>query len=381
MLKNKSFLGLNVSAFLMMIGVGMIVSLLPQRIVELDGNGQSVGYLASAFAISYIILQVPIGSLADKFGFKLFIILGYLLCFFTGLCFYFSNTSTMFFLSRLLQGAGEAPIWALAPALLSVKFPNSKGRVMGWYNATIHLGLTVGPLLGVILANIWGVNTLFLFYALLCFMGVILNFLCIEKIDKGQINLKQAANFRNVIKILDNKKILISLIGISLYGAGYGIFLTTIPVFLLQDKGFSSVNIGIFFSLFYVAISFSQIIIGPLADKFGPNLFMMAGLTLAAIGIIVVPILNFYGILIALTFSSLGLGIFYLSSMTFLNETVDEALKGTISGAYYLFWGIGMFFGPPILSLVASFAGFGTSLAFYAVALFIVAIKTTMSLP
>ena len=37
-MKDKTLLGLNLSAFLMMIGVGMIVALLPQRIIELDGN-------------------------------------------------------------------------------------------------------------------------------------------------------------------------------------------------------------------------------------------------------------------------------------------------------------------------------------------------------
>jgi MFS family permease len=379
--RDKTLLGLNFSVFLMMIGVGMVVSLLPQRIVELDGEGKNVGYLASAFAIAYIILQVPIGTLADKFGFKVFIVVGYLLCFFTGLGFYFSTSSTMFFLSRLLQGAGEAPIWALAPALLSVKFPLSKGKVMGMYNAVIHLGLTIGPLLGVFLAKIWLANEIFLFYAIACFGGAILNYICIENINNQEIHLEQSINFTNIFKIISNKKSLLSLSGITLYGAGYGIFLTTIPAFLLQDKGFDSFYIGLFFSLFYIAISISQLVTGYLSDNFGSNLFMVVGLILASIGIILVPFLNFYGILITLSLASLGLGIFYLASMTSLNETVDEFLKGTVSGAYYLFWGIGMFFGPPILSMISSLLGFNSSLAIYSCSLLIIAIRMIIVLP
>ncbi|MDR3279984.1 MAG: MFS transporter [Synergistaceae bacterium] len=72
---DKTLLGLNISVFLMMIGVGMIVALLPQKIIALDGHGRNVGYLASMFAISYIVLQIPIGALADKYGFKKFLIL------------------------------------------------------------------------------------------------------------------------------------------------------------------------------------------------------------------------------------------------------------------------------------------------------------------
>ena len=40
-MKDKTLLGLNLSAFLMMIGVGKIVALLPQRIIELDSNFSS----------------------------------------------------------------------------------------------------------------------------------------------------------------------------------------------------------------------------------------------------------------------------------------------------------------------------------------------------
>ncbi|MCC5468305.1 MFS transporter [Pelosinus baikalensis] len=373
MFRDKTLLGLISAVFLMMVGVGMIVALLPQRIVDLDGNGQSVGYLASAFAISYIVLQVPIGTLSDKLGFKPFLILGYLLCFITGLSFYFSSSSIMIFLSRLLQGAGEAPIWALAPALLSLKFPLAKGKVMGIYNAVIHLGLTVGPILGVLLAKVWKANEVFLVYAILCLLGAVIIYLFVDNANKRDIKLNNSVDFNNIFKLISDRQALLALVGITLYGAGYGIFLTSIPTFLLQDKGFSSVYIGIFFSLFYVAISISQVITGSLSDKFGPNLFMIIGLILAAVGIFAVPLLDSSWILIMLTFASLGLGIFYLASMAFLNETVAESLKGTISGAYYLFWGIGMFFGPPVLSMIAQYITFKLALVAYALILIITA--------
>ena len=67
-------------------------------------------------------------------------------------------------------------------------------------------------------------------------------------------------------------------------------------------------------------------------------------------------------LLAALTLASAGLGVFYLASMIFLNETVDERLKGTISGAYYLFFGVGLCFGPPLFSLVMGMVGCANSL-------------------
>jgi MFS family permease len=379
MMRDKTLLGLNLSVFLMMIGVGMIVALLPQRIIELDGSGQNVGYLASMFAIAYIVLQVPVGTMADRFGFKLFLVIGYVLCFLTGLCFYFSNSSMTIFLSRLLQGAGEAPIWALAPALLSVKYASSKGSVMGSYNAVLHIGLTLGPILGIVLAGIWPPKSLFLLYAFACLSGAFFTCWLVDDVRPAK-KLAGSFNISGILNLTKDSNVFLALLGITLYGTGYGIFLTTMPAYLLQEKGFDATYIGVFFSLFYVAISISQVITGKLSDRFGPNIFMVFGLMLASLGLAITPFLDFIGILFMLTIASLGLGVFYLASMIFLNETVDESFKGTISGAYYLFWGIGMFFGPPALSVISSYSGYTISLTVYALLFIIVAVAMAIKI-
>ena len=345
----KTFIGLNISVFMMMLGVGMITVLLPKRIITLTGSGATVGYLASAFAISYIILQVPIGNLSDRYGFNSFLFLGYLICFITGIMYYFSNHANLYFIGRIFQGMGEAPIWALAPALLSIKYPDSKGKVIGFYNASIHIGLTIGPIIGIFLSDYLTENKPFLFYAGVCLLGAIILFLTIEKVDHDEHKKKNTINFGNILELVTSKDSLTALFGITLYGAGYGIFLTTIPSFLIINKNFNQTFVSIFFSLFYISISVSQIITGILSDKMGRKIFMISGLLTASFGITIFLELNRPLIYVALTIASLGLGIFYLSSMAFLNEVVPNSLKGTISGAYYLFWGIGFFFGPIII--------------------------------
>jgi MFS family permease len=87
-----------------MLGVGMIVAQLPQRVIDLTGSGNTVGLLASAFAFSYIIVQVPIGNLSDKVGFKVFLISGYLVCGITGLLYYYSNSANHIFVRKTNPG-------------------------------------------------------------------------------------------------------------------------------------------------------------------------------------------------------------------------------------------------------------------------------------
>lgn len=376
--RDKTLLGLISAVFCMMVGVGMIVAILPQHVVQFDGNAQLVGYIASAFAFSYILLQVPIGGLSDKLGFKPFLVIGYLLCFLAGLLFFFATSSSLIFFARLLQGAGEAPVWAMAPAMLSVKFPMDKGKVMGIYNAVMHLGLTLGPVLGIVLAKRLNEKEIFLVYSFCCLLGVLIIHLVVEPIH-GKGKIVRLFDFQSLFKLLGQRQICMSLVGITLYGAGYGFFLTTIPVFLLQEKSLSAVGIGVFFALFYAAISFSQLITGPLSDKYGRNIFMIIGLLVTAGAMIVTSALDVPLVLLSLTTASLGMGIFYLASMGYLNEFVTDSLKGTISGAYYLFWGIGMFFGPPIMTQFTMYLSFQASMIIYSFFILLVAVGMASS--
>lgn len=342
----------SLAATLLMVGVGMIVALLPQRILSFSGSLQSVGYLASFFAISYLLVQLPIGNLADRFGAKRFLFVGYLLCSVSGLVFFYGASPETLYLGRLIQGAGEAPIWALGPALLSLAYPQAKGKVIGIYNASIHAGLTFGPLLGIAFFLNNQSNTPFLLFAVLCASGGMIVMLFLpHKHSPNRQSFGHAPRLRELVKLLRFRDPLATLSGIFLYGAGYGIFISVLPASLLQSKGFDDFDIGAFFALFYLAISISQLIAGPLSDRYGRHLFMISGLAMAAVGIALFEQFTLPSIYLPLTLASFGLGIFCVSSMAHLNECVPDILKGTISGSYYLSWGVGYFLGPLLIGL------------------------------
>ncbi len=356
----KTLYGLNLSVFMIMLGVGMIMSLLPHKILALTGSNLSVSYITSAFAVSYVILQIPIGALSDRYGVKFFLVIGYILCCAAGMIYYFSDSISLIFVGRIIQGAGEAPIWALAPALLSIKFPDSKGKAMGSYNAVLHAGLMLGPILGIAVLRFWSDDMAFLFYAAVCFVGAAIIYFLVDTADSSNNFSKERISIKNIIKLASDRSILAALFGIILYGAGYGLFLTAVPAFLFSVRGCSQTFVQIVFALFYAAISLSQAITGPLSDRFGRERFMILGLAIAAFGIGIFPNLETTMISIVLTLGSLGLGIFYISSMTFLNNAAPNSLKGTISGAYYLFWGVGYFAGPLVISKISETLGSNT---------------------
>jgi MFS family permease len=69
-----------------------------------------------------------------------------------------------------------------------------------------------------------------------------------------------------------------------LYGAGYGVFVSVLPASLAATHGFGPTAVGIFFALFYAAISLSQIVAGFASDRIGRRGILVWGMILAAAG-------------------------------------------------------------------------------------------------
>jgi MFS family permease len=369
----------SLAASLLMVGVGMIVALLPQRILDFSGSLTNVGYVASVFALSYLIVQVPIGILADRLGAKPFLVLGYALCCVSGIVFFFAGSSESIFLGRFIQGAGEAPVWALGPALLSLAYPHAKGKVIGIYNASIHTGLTIGPLLGILLFPTGAGNLPFVLFAALCLSGGVTVLLFLPRAPAtSRPVVGQTPTLRQMAKLLKTPGSLLTLAGVLLYGAGYGIFISVLPASQTLSKGFDNLSIGVFFALFYVAISVSQLIVGPLSDRHGRHAYMISGFIVAAIGFATFVWFPYPWTYVPLTLASFGLGVFCVSSMAYLNECVPESLNSTISGSYYLSWGLGYFLGPLAVGWLGEMVH--PQVGYYFLALLIAAQAGTMCL-
>jgi MFS family permease len=344
------------------------VAVMPRHYVALSGSPHTVGSLAAAFAITYLMVQLVVGRLADRYGFRRFIIAGYFICAAAGVCFYISADAFMLILGRLIQGVGEAPAWSLAPAVLAHQDPARPDRLIGTYSAVLHVGLALGPALGILCRFIWPEESVFAVFAGLCFCGgwILIGSL---RADTPCGGAQHQPSYPRELpgEAAEDRTIMAVLLGVALYGAGYGAFLTVIPVYLQAAKGFGETGIGLFFSGFYVAIGLAALLTGLLSDRIGPRRSMTAGLAAAAIAIAFLPAAEGM-ILRGLLFTSmLALGIFGMSSLGYLNALAAPERKGTYAGFYFLAWGLGMFLGPLVIGAMDALAAPGTGLESYGV--------------
>ena len=330
------------AAFCLMFGVGMIVSLLPCKILTLSGSLPHVGGLAAAFALIFVPAQIPVGRWADRYGFRPLLLAGCLLSGLSGLLYSESQSILGLFAGRMIQGLGEVPIWALGPALLAVRHPQNKARAMGLYNAAIHLGLTAGSLAGIWMVTHPSGNLAFRIYAGLCLLGALLIRFGVKEPRRQTTEDTPTAPFkaprRNTL-----------LFTVLLYGAGYGICVSTIPGFLIQVRGLSPQIPALFFTLFYLGISLSQLTAGPLCDRGHQRPVLITGMALTALGVAAFSQASPIPLLILLTLAATGLGSVCVAALAQLNHGVPDSHKGRILTQFYLCWGIGYFSLPLIM--------------------------------
>ena len=105
MKNNKSMMYLAISnLFLVFLGVGLVVPVLPQLKEEMNFSGTTMGMMISIFAIAQLIASPIAGILSDKFGRKRLIVLGMLIFSISELLFGLAQSTNAFFFSRALGG-------------------------------------------------------------------------------------------------------------------------------------------------------------------------------------------------------------------------------------------------------------------------------------
>ena len=337
-----------------MLGVGMIMAVLPQRILELSGSVSGTGFLAAAFACTFVLFQIPVGCLSDRFGPKLFLGAGYLACAVSGILYYMSGTTCGYLLGRMLQGIGEIPVWSIAPAMLSLHRPLTKGKYIGIYNAALHTGLTMGSLSGILVRQAWGEDAIFLVFAALSALSAVLTLIFIPDTRK-RIHAQPRGTGWTTAAFLPGVFVICS--SICCYGAGYGIFISVIPAFLMDAKGAEPGLTGLFFTQFYLGIGLAQLLAGPLSDRYGRKGTVVLGLAAAGIGLGFFSRAGHPWLFPLLFLAASGLGTFCVSALALLNDQVPSTLNSTINAAFYFFWGIGYSAGPLCLGSIGNQQG------------------------
>jgi MFS transporter, DHA1 family, tetracycline resistance protein len=146
-----------VTAFLDLIGFGIILPLLPFYVDQMGGSAETVGFVFMCFSLTQLAATPVLGRMSDRYGRRKVILLS--LAGNAAAMVAFALATKLLYLpllfaSRILAGATSGNLAACQAAISDVTNEQNRAEAMGRLGAGINLGLILGPLLGSTLSEI-----------------------------------------------------------------------------------------------------------------------------------------------------------------------------------------------------------------------------------
>jgi EmrB/QacA subfamily drug resistance transporter len=153
-----------VATFMLLLDITVVNTALPAIQKDLGGSFTDLQWVIDAYALSLAALVLTAGSLADRLGRRRVFAIGLGVFSAASLLCGLSPDPTFLNVARGLQGIGGAVMFAVSLALVAQEFPSGseRGMAMGVYGASIGVAVAVGPLVGGLLTDGLGWQSVFL---------------------------------------------------------------------------------------------------------------------------------------------------------------------------------------------------------------------------
>lgn len=331
--------------FLVMVGFGIIIPVMPFYAEQLGASPTVLGLLMGTYSFMQFLFAPLWGRVSDKIGRKPVMMIG---IFGLSLSFFilaFSTEIWMLFVARIIGGilsAANMPTVMAYVADITTEEERSKG--MGAIGAATGLGFIFGPAIGGIFTKIdlhtpfylAGFISLFTLLLVLFILKESLVYSQNKKAVQEKLLWKQA--IASPLAMLYFLQFFVSL---SLSGLE-----TTFAYFGAQKAGIDSVTLGYIFMIMGFAGAIVQGLLGKLTGKFGEGKIIQAGILVSALGFaLILFVNNFTTAAIFLSIFGIGNGVIRPSISSLLTKK-STAGHGETTGYLSSFDSLGRIIGP-----------------------------------
>ncbi|MFO8060997.1 MAG: MFS transporter [Bacillota bacterium] len=319
--QTRGLTALVLAMFSMNVGVSLIMPLLPIYSESLGASGFLVGAIFAANPFVRGAMMATFGSLADRREKKAILRVGLMGYVAVALGFILAATAVHLLILRILQGVVSAMLAPVARAYAGQMSPRGRqGAVMGTMNAGFFAGFAAGPLIGGVLADLFGMDAPFLAMAGLGTLALILVHRSVpQQYPAPNSGAERRSEVSQMFKMLRNDIIRGLLLMRSSVAMGRGIFSALLPLFAQMVLSLSSTQIGLVVTLRALLSSLLQPGFGRVADRHNRKWLAVGGFALAPLAFFLIPYSRSMGHLLLLTGMlglSTGISVPALTSLT-----------------------------------------------------------------
>jgi DHA1 family multidrug resistance protein-like MFS transporter len=340
--------------FIVFLGIGLIVPVMPSFMNIMHLSGSTMGYLVAVFAVAQLLMSPLAGRWVDRFGRKKIIIIGLFLFGVSELIFGLGTNISVLYLSRILGGMSAAFVMPGVSAYVAdITSVQERPKAMGYISAAISTGFIIGPGIGGFIAE-YGIRLPFFVAAVIAFLACVSSiFILKEPLTKEELadisaNTKQT-NFIGDLKRSLNPLYFIAFIIVFVLAFGLSAYETVFSLFSDHKFGFTPKDIAAIItisSIFGVVVQ--VFMFGKMIDILGEKkliqLSLITGAILAAASIV---ISSFLAVLTVTCFIFLAFDLLRPALTTFLSKAAGKE-QGFVAGMNSTYTSLGNIVGPAI---------------------------------
>ncbi|MFO7967280.1 MAG: MFS transporter [Archaeoglobaceae archaeon] len=342
-MNQRIFNVLFISVFSAMLGMGIVVPLMPIYAQNMGATGIWLGMIFSGFSLSRLVFMPYVGKMSDRVGRKLFILVGLFIYSILSIAYILAYDVYTLTAVRFVHGFASAMVIPVALAYISEISPEGReGEHMGTFTISLFLGVGFGPLIGGVIKDTLGFNTVFYSMAILTAFAF---FMCLLFLPDKRIQLENSVPFKwNVIT--QNRLIGSMFLFRFLYALGRGGIMSFLPI-LATDMYLSATQIGVVISMNVLLNAALQRPFGKLADRASKMLLISSGLLLSAVSLVAIPLAyDFFTLLALASLMGLGGALSIPAAMAIIAVEGRKYGHGSLMGLFNSAMSLGMIVGP-----------------------------------
>ena len=265
------------------------LTILPLYVKNIGGSDFEAGLLSTIFTLSAVILRFFLGSLPDRLGRKLPLLVGSFVFATSSLLIWLAPNLVWQALARAYQAIGMATSLAAGSLVVSDLTPvKLRGSVMGIYRLVTVLAFMVGPFLALSLINNYGYDQYFISNALICFVSFGLVLFLRETPESKKKDV--ISPFSNTKLLFQNVTLTKTYIAMAIVASCYSVLITYVGIFAGSQAGID--NLGLFFTLFACIGGLAGILGGVASDYWGRSRVLWPAVSIFGIGLMVISFLS-----------------------------------------------------------------------------------------